>query len=253
MIRCFSRASSLATSCVSGRPWGEVRMTRGVAPARCARIASTAAKNGSTFMTMPAPPPYGASSTWRWRSVVKSRRSQTRTSSSPRSRARPITLTSRGRKASGKIVTMSILIQPSGLSLSLEETRHGMDNDAPGGGIDAHDDGRDRRDENLPPRAVDGEDVVGRRADHFGDHPERLLHIPPPGHTDDVEDEVPSRRQHGGRRAGYGKERLAPGLDVFRAIDPGDLHEEPLPRAADRLHPDRRGLPRAPPLGLPHP
>ena len=56
-------------------------------------------------MTIPAPPPYGVSSTLRWRSVVCSRGSCTRTSSRPCARARPSSDASSGpAKYSGKIV-----------------------------------------------------------------------------------------------------------------------------------------------------
>ena len=56
--------------------------TAGTAAAAAA-LASTAANSGSGLMTMPAPPPNGASSTLRWRSVAWSRGSWSRTSSSP--------------------------------------------------------------------------------------------------------------------------------------------------------------------------
>jgi len=49
----------------------------------------TASPQGSGFMTMPGPPPYGASSTVRCRSWVKSRRSCTARSISPSAMARP--------------------------------------------------------------------------------------------------------------------------------------------------------------------
>ena len=55
-----------------------------------------AAPQGSGFMTIPAPPPYGVSSTVWWRSVVQSRRSWTVTSSRPLARALPGRLRSSG-------------------------------------------------------------------------------------------------------------------------------------------------------------
>ena len=61
------------------------------------RIAS---KTGSGLITMPGPPPYGRSSTVRWRSVANSRKSTVDTSSAPFSRAMPTMLSSR--KASNR-------------------------------------------------------------------------------------------------------------------------------------------------------
>ncbi len=58
---------------------------------------------------MPGPPPNGMSSTTRCRSVVWSRRSCTRTSSTPRPAARPTTPSASGAcTIAGKMVTMSI-------------------------------------------------------------------------------------------------------------------------------------------------
>jgi hypothetical protein len=78
---------------------------------RSASIASSARKIGSAFRTIPGPPPYGTSSTTRWRSVVNSRRSRTFTSSVPRSIARPRMPAASGCSIiAGKIVTMSKVI-----------------------------------------------------------------------------------------------------------------------------------------------
>ena len=52
---------------------------------------SIAASSGSAFITMPGPPPYGVSSTVRWRSCVKSRGLTVSTVIVPASRARPTT------------------------------------------------------------------------------------------------------------------------------------------------------------------
>ena len=71
---------------------------------------SSAAATGSGRRIMPAPPPYGVSSTVRCRSVVKSRRSWTCKSSRPSWRALPIRDSSSGARYSGKIVTTSIFI-----------------------------------------------------------------------------------------------------------------------------------------------
>src|SRR5690349_10502311 len=64
-------------------------------------------------MTMPAPPPYGVSSTVRCRSCVCSRRSCVRTSISPDCRALPSSDRSSTSKNDGKIVTMSIRMGPT--------------------------------------------------------------------------------------------------------------------------------------------
>ena len=72
------------------------------------RSPSSASPHGSGFMTMPAPPPYGVSSTVRWRSWVRSRRSCVRTSMRPDWRALPSSDRSSTRRTTGKIVTMSI-------------------------------------------------------------------------------------------------------------------------------------------------
>ena len=64
-----SSASAAANACVSGRPCGDNKMRRG--PGNAAPlIASTAAKIGSGFSTMPPPPPKGGSSVTRWRPVA---------------------------------------------------------------------------------------------------------------------------------------------------------------------------------------
>jgi len=71
--------------------------------------ASVAANTGSGFSTIPGPPPYDSSSTWRCLSDVLSRRSCTRTSTRAASIARPSRLSRSGlSKKPGKIVTTSI-------------------------------------------------------------------------------------------------------------------------------------------------
>ena len=55
-----------------------------------------AATIGSTRITIPAPPPYGVSSTDRWRPSPNSRRSRVRTVTRPRSWMRPGMLSARG-------------------------------------------------------------------------------------------------------------------------------------------------------------
>src|SRR4051812_19077682 len=69
---------------------------------------SSASPHGSGFITMPAPPPYGVSSTVRRRSWVESRRSWTPRSIRPVCLALPSRDPSSTEKNSGKIVTMSM-------------------------------------------------------------------------------------------------------------------------------------------------
>src|SRR5579859_4557220 len=105
MIRPGSWARSLTVSWVRASPQGSRRIT---GPWFTARMDSTAAKIGSGFMTIPAPPPNGMSSTFRWRSVEKSRRSCTTRERSPRSMALPTTPCSKTTgKRPGKIETTS--------------------------------------------------------------------------------------------------------------------------------------------------
>src|SRR3954465_3467093 len=78
-------------------------------------IDSTHRSTGSASMTIPGPPPYASSSVERCLSLAKSRRSCTRTSSSPCLMPRAITPSAiSGSNIRGKIVTKSILIDPLG-------------------------------------------------------------------------------------------------------------------------------------------
>ena len=79
-------ARSRASAWVNGRPAGVG--TTSVAPSMPS--SSNASPHGSGLITMPAPPPYGVSSTVRCRSWVQVRRSWTCTSSRPWSRALPV-------------------------------------------------------------------------------------------------------------------------------------------------------------------
>ncbi len=76
-----------ASACVNRRPAGDISSTASGAPARLANRTRPRANSGSGFSTIPGPPPNGTSSTVRWRSVVKSRRSWTTMSSNPLVRA----------------------------------------------------------------------------------------------------------------------------------------------------------------------
>src|SRR5688500_4120081 len=107
MPRCEIDASSRASGSLRRSPAGSIRTT--VAPA--ARSGSTAANSGSGRITMPAPPPYGESSTERCRPRPCSRRSWTPNATSPDSAARPtIEVPSGPAMRSGKMVTTSIRI-----------------------------------------------------------------------------------------------------------------------------------------------
>src|SRR5690606_6555113 len=105
-------------------------------------------KNGSGFMTIPGPPPYGTSSTTRCRSVVKSRRSCTPTASTPASIPRATTPSASGASnMRGKIVTMSKRTLVSGVQVQQPLGR--VDHDSPRRGIDLHADRRDERHQHL--------------------------------------------------------------------------------------------------------
>ncbi len=71
-------------------------------------IASRASPHGSGFMTMPGPPPNGASSTVRCTSVAQPRRSCTPSVISPRCTALPMSEAFSALKYSVKMVTMSM-------------------------------------------------------------------------------------------------------------------------------------------------
>src|SRR5712692_2578985 len=105
MIRPGSRASSAASPWVSGSPQGSIRIT---GPGLWGRIESTAANTGSGLSTIPGPPPKATSSTWRWRSWVKARRSCVSRASTPAAIPRPTTPRAKtGPKTSGKMLTTS--------------------------------------------------------------------------------------------------------------------------------------------------
>ena len=83
------RSAARASACVNRRRRATSGSPRPGAP-RSRESHSTARNSGSGFSTIPGPPPNGMSSTTRCRSVVWSRRSCTRTSSTPAlDRARP--------------------------------------------------------------------------------------------------------------------------------------------------------------------
>ena len=80
--------------------------TRRLPGGRVAAARRNALRSGSTFNTIPGPPPNASSSTWRWRSLACSRRSCTSSVISPDCRARPTTPAPSGPgNSSGKIVS----------------------------------------------------------------------------------------------------------------------------------------------------
>src|SRR6478736_5981224 len=111
--------------------------------------APSASAHGSGFMTMPAPPPKGLSSTVRWRSWAKSRRSCTRTSRMPSRRALPMSDRSRGARYSGKIETTSRRMVRRSLVGELEQAGRRVDDDAAGLDVDVGDDLVDERHQGL--------------------------------------------------------------------------------------------------------
>ncbi len=86
-------ANRRASAWSSRAPLGLVSTT--VAPGIRPRAASMAANSGSGFITIPAPPPYGASSVTRCLPSAYSRTSVTRASRRPLSRALPRMLSAR--------------------------------------------------------------------------------------------------------------------------------------------------------------
>src|SRR3954470_12184832 len=152
-------ASSRATAWVNGCPDGVVKTTVAPSTSPSPRSSSSASPHGSGFITMPAPPPYGVSSTERCRSCVQSRRSCTAISTSPDARALPVRETSSVENQSGKIVTTSIFTSRSLLVVREgcdEPGTVGHDDPAPRE-IDLRDQGSHEGDERLA--AVRGPDL----------------------------------------------------------------------------------------------
>src|SRR6185436_18682608 len=150
-------------------PCGDVRITRGAVPSACA-TASNARKSGSGFNTIPGPPPKGTSSTTRWRSVVKSRRSWIFTVKIPRSTARPTTPAASGWSIiAGKIVTISNRILVSRALVQLEQSIRWRDHDALAFRIDDPADFIGQRDEHLAGRTVHDEPACPERSLDGGD------------------------------------------------------------------------------------
>src|SRR5262245_8088444 len=158
---------------------------------RSSSIVSSARKSGSGFITIPGPPPYGTSSTTRCRSVVKSRRSRTFTSSVPRSIARfRMPAATSGSTIAGKIVTMSTVIQ---FKQSIRRFNH----DPLGADVDRRADVRRQRNQNLAALTVDDQAAAGHFSFDTADDANRR----PVARLDATADEIVpvehSRRQLG--------------------------------------------------------
>ena len=120
---------------------------------RVARMCSAARKNGSGFITIPGPPPYGTSSTTRCRSVVKSRRSWTFRSMTPASTPRATTPSASGwSNIRGKIVTMSNFIADLArrAPIHVQQPCRRVDHDPLGRDVNRHADRGDQGHQNLP-------------------------------------------------------------------------------------------------------
>ena len=101
-----SAAYSAARAWVNGMPAGVGTISRARSPGPT--IASSAWPQGSGFITMPGPPPNGASSTVWCTSLVQARRSWTLSVMSPRWTALPMSDSFKAVKYPPKMVTMSM-------------------------------------------------------------------------------------------------------------------------------------------------
>src|SRR4051794_27189873 len=156
-----SAAHSAAMAWVNRRPAGVGTTSR--VPG--GRTSSRARPQGSGRMTMPGPPPYGASSTVRWRSSVQARRSCTAMVTRPRSAALPSSDWRSGARYSGKIVTTSTRKPIS----ELQEALGRVHDDLPGGEVDGGDDGAHERDQHLTAVAPADDEQLGALVADGGD------------------------------------------------------------------------------------
>src|SRR5258708_5595308 len=147
--RWLSLAYSVAISCVNGTPAGLGSTSRAGRPDGIK--ASRASPHGSGRITMPGPPPNGASSTEWCASCVHVLRSCTPNWMSPRSAALPISETPSGAKYSGKMVMMSIRTRTPCLARRAPAAQPGgrVDDQAPGRDVDLRHDGRHQRHQYL--------------------------------------------------------------------------------------------------------
>src|SRR5438067_8313733 len=137
-----------------------------------------AAPHGSGFMTIPGPPPNGASSTVWCASRAQVRRSCTPNAMTPRWAAFPISETRSAPKYSGKIVMMSMRsVAPASCRLAgilrIQQPRRRVDDQTPRRHVDLGHQRPDERHQDLRagpvPGAVDHQDILAMVL-HVGDH-----------------------------------------------------------------------------------
>src|ERR671914_1115350 len=231
-----SAASSRTRAWSRRRPAGERRRVRRSPGPRV----STAAKMGAACITIPGPPPYGSSSTWRCRSSACSRMSWTRTSRTPDSMALPNRLSRSGlSKMPGKMVRMSTRTAAGYRGPSGKETLDLPDGDPPGLQVDAGHDVADRGDQDLPVSLSGHPHVVGGIVEDLSDAAQRPSTLADHVHPHHLVDPVRPLGRGRGLVGGH-QEHLAPkalGLvpigDLLElhqeavAVGPGLLHSEP--------------------------
>src|SRR5262245_16306190 len=164
-----------------------------------------AAAISSTRMIMPGPPPYGVSSTWRWRPGAKSRGFVRCAATSPASIALPSSDAPRiPSKISGNSVTSSNSI------VGFSVMTFPGDDDLAAGHVHGHDEIRDQRDELLAGvrLALDDHDVLGAVPERARRDAQHRPVFADDGASDDVADVElarAERRQRGARRVHLGQ------------------------------------------------
>ena len=146
--------------------------TTSVAARRRPASSSSASPHGSGFITMPAPPPYGVSSTVWCRSWVQRAGRGRARSSSPLSRALPASDSSSGARYSGKIVTTSMRT-PLVLAAASTQTGPVGDLEPAAGEVDHGHQRLHERHQDLAPSGADGQQVLAGGVDHLGHLAER--------------------------------------------------------------------------------
>src|SRR5918995_530556 len=184
--------------------------------------ARIAVRAGSTFNTIPGPPPYGRSSTVRCTSVANSRGVVACTATRPASIARPNTPTPTAWATnSGNSVTTSIRMS--------SPVRGPVEHDAPGVQIDRDDSLLDERHPVLA-LAADHDDRPGRRRAKFLDASQRFACAAECLQSLEIAPVVLAGRRCRQLLASYCD--LRPGIEprILRAIDSGELGEHALRR-----------------------
>src|SRR6201997_4796265 len=162
--KCASSLQRWATDCLNGTPAG-VGTTRSVS---VEHISSSASPHPGAVITIPGPPPYGASSTDRCTSWVHCRRSCTRRSTVPVSIALPGNDCRNGSRYWGKIVMISICTLCT--SVDLQQTIGRIDLNELVRQRHRRDDCANERNKCFArvTRAADGQQLAGRRVQHLG-------------------------------------------------------------------------------------